>query len=162
MKYGLALLMAITIGAGIAVTVACNDEVDVIPSCGEIPTGGCPKNGDTCTDLTCAAVYTCTADGTWLLQEKCPLHEGGLPDAGTADAAPDALPERDASFLQDVPGPSGGPGCEDLEQPDCPLSRMEYCPANQCCQCEDLYYCQSGGWQIWGSCNDGGALVKEP
>jgi len=158
MKYGLACGLALILGAGIAVTLACNDAVDVLPSCGEIPAGGCPQRGDTCEDRTCDTVYTCTADGVWSLVEKCPLHEGGLPDAGAVDAAQDAAPERDASFLQGVPGASGGPGCEDLEQPDCPLSRMQYCPSNQCCQCEDLYYCQGGGWQSWGACNDGGGL----
>lgn len=135
-------------------TTACGDVPQPVV-CRDIPDGGCPYNAQACEDPTCAAVYHCEADGTWLLDHVCPARDGATEaggdggDGGTNDGSPGA---RDAAFA-DVPGASGGPGCVDLEPPDCPLATGAACPANQCCGCEDLYVCVDGGWNPWGSCD---------
>jgi len=155
MRFRHVALGALVVGACVVAFVACSDDVIELDPCGEIPAGGCPRRGDTCSDPTCSTVYTCS-DGTWKLAQTCPLREGGE-DAASSDASDgslDAASPRDASWL-DVPGASGGPGCEDLEPPDCPLARVAACPANQCCDCEDLYVCRDGGWDVWGSCANG-------
>ena len=95
----------------------------------------------------------------------CPPREAGALDAaldGDADAAPDtSLPRFDASFIDAPPGYNGGPECDGLEQPDCPLGDILACPSG-CCNCEDLFYCQNGGWNHWGYCDDTGIHQDKP
>ncbi|HWL86153.1 MAG TPA: hypothetical protein VNO21_10145 [Polyangiaceae bacterium] len=155
-----ALGFLFVLGASAAAMDACDDNPQ-IASCGEIPAGGCPRRGDTCGDRTCASVYACGNDGQWSFVQTCPAQEGGASPDASADGASDAQPLRDASIF-DVPGAAGGPGCPDLQPSDCPLARLEYCPENQCCDCEALFYCGSGGWQPWGDCLDGGTLEPAP
>ncbi|WP_394834152.1 hypothetical protein LVJ94_47365 [Pendulispora rubella] len=145
---------ALLLGAGAAlltlaaVAAGCEDSLITLAPCGEIPAGGCPRRGDTCADVTCDAVYTCT-EGAWTRIATCPTREAGPRfDAGNDDA--DAAPPSDASWL-DVPGSNGGPGCADLEPPDCPLGLAASCP-NGCCGCEDLFVCRNRGWEFWGTC----------
>lgn len=75
----------------------------------------------------------------------------------SGDAA-DGAPENDARLSRDVeadvPGAFGGPGCEDLEMPDCALGTALACGAD-CCGCGDLYTCQGGNWIPWGACVNG-------
>jgi hypothetical protein len=65
---------------------------------------------------------------------------------------------RDVSI--DVEGAFGGPGCVDLQAPDCPLGLAISCP-NGCCGCEDLFVCRNGGWNLWGQCVDGGITQSD-
>ncbi len=135
-------------------TVACQLSSEEEP-CLNIPDGGCPGVDPTnCLDVTCAAIYTCQPNGTWVEAVVCPAREAGV-DA-TADVTPpvETGAPRDASI--DVPGAFGGPGCTDLEDPDCPLGMALACGPG-CCGCSDLYVCQDGGWLLWGECLDGGA-----
>jgi hypothetical protein len=139
------------------VAAACKDSPPPA-QCNDIPGAGCPvDNGaDACTDKTCAAVYSCQ-DGSWVLDHTCPGYD---PDAAAAgdDAPVEAAPTADASF-DAPPGAFGGPGCEDLQPPDCSLGTALACAGTpDCCGCEDLYVCVSGGWDLWGSCQDGGIV----
>jgi hypothetical protein len=134
---------------------ACSDTPPP-PQCHDIPTAGCPEdNGaDPCTDVTCAAVYACQ-NGSWVLVKSCPNYS---PDAGPTpvDASADASP-FDATGIDAPPGAFGGPGCADLQSPDCSLGTALTCGAAQdCCGCVDLYVCNGGGWDLWGECVDGG------
>jgi len=146
----------VTIGATLA--FACDDGTAIV-DCRNIPAGGCPRTTDAvCDDPTCAAVYVCKADGTWSLDHTCPPH----PDAAADTASPpprDAAAPRDVEI--DVPGASGGPGCEDLEPPDCPLGTAAACPSG-CCGCEDLFVCVNHGWNSWGTCDDDAGIVARP
>jgi hypothetical protein len=146
---------------------AFEDPVEAAP-CNDIPEGGCPAPADSdggvienCkADPTCSALYACQPTGGWSLLVECPARprEAGVADA-RADARRDASELRDVAF--DVPqGASGGQGCVDLEAPDCPLSLGLACPADSCCCCQDLYVCEDGGWNLWGYCADGGAIVQ--
>jgi hypothetical protein len=140
---------------GIAAFLACGDSPQPI-LCRDIPAGGClagEGDGSACVDPSCTATYLCNlADGTWQFDQACPPHEGGAPDAST-DAHPESGPAtRDAS-IDAPPGSSGGPGCAPLEQPDCTLADALACPAGSCCNCDDLFVCQNGGWNHWGTCN---------
>ncbi len=161
MKYVICTLLVVL---GLGVFIACGDLPQPI-ICHDIPAGGCPsENGAACQDPTCTDAYLCNlADGTWVLDHPCPSHEGGVADAAS-DAAHEAsmLPPRDASF-DAPPGANGGPGCPPLEQPDCALGDGLACPsATGCCNCEDLYVCQSGGWNHWGACNPAtGAITPD-
>ncbi len=135
--------------------IACGDDPTFVP-CRDIPAGGCPHTrGASCeSDPTCRAIYTCE-DQKWIVETVCPE----ITDSGavTPDAAADSgvtFLERDASFVA-PPGASGGPGCADLEPPDCTLSLALACSADQCCGCEELYVCDNGGWIVWGTCNAG-------
>jgi hypothetical protein len=133
---------------------ACNDTPPPA-QCHDIPAAGCPvDNGvDPCTDPSCAAVYTCQG-GSWVLDHACP---GYSPDAGGADAAYEAAPTNDAAATDAPPGANGGPGCADLQPPDCSLGTALACSGTpDCCGCVDLYVCNNGGWDLWGSCQDGG------
>jgi hypothetical protein len=146
-----AALAALSLGSA-----ACQLSSEEEP-CLNIPDGGCPGVDPTnCLDVTCAAIYTCQPNGTWVEAVACPAREAGV-DA-TADASDATLlmegAPRDASV--DVPGAFGGPGCTDLEDPDCPLGMALGCGPG-CCGCSDLYVCQDGGWLLWGECIDGGA-----
>jgi hypothetical protein len=136
--------------AGFAIIVAC-DGGSLIASCHDIPDGGCPQQGGVeCQDPTCAAAYTCQADGGWSFAYACPAQDSGPPDV-----APDT-PVLDAGYDIDAPpGAFGGPGCTDLEPPDCPLGEALICSAG-CCGCIDLFVCDDGGWDPWGACTDAG------
>lgn len=139
---------------GLAVFAACGDSPQPI-ICHDIPAGGCPSdNGVACSDPTCTASYLCNlADGTWVLEGPCAAHEGGAPDAA-ADAPHEAgTTPKDAS-IDAPPGSNGGPGCAPLQPPDCTLGDALACPASAgCCNCDDLFVCQNGGWNHWGTCN---------
>lgn len=138
---------------GLAAFTACSDSPQPI-TCHDIPAGGCPsENGAACTDPACSSAYLCNhADGTWVLDHPCPGIEGGALDASSAapHEASSLLP-RDASFDAE-PGANGGPGCTGLEQPDCALGDALACPSG-CCNCTDLFVCQSSGWNHWGVCD---------
>jgi hypothetical protein len=140
------------IGAALALAVACGDAIND-QTCSNVPPGGCPlSHGVACDDPTCQAVYACEPGGAWRFDHACPAHDGGADAA--VDAPPDVLPPpSDASAFDVPPGAYGGPGCADLEAPDCPLGVALSC-AN-CCGCEDLFVCTNGGWNAWGACLDG-------
>jgi hypothetical protein len=139
------------------VVAACSDTPPPA-QCHDIPAAGCPvDNGaDACRDPTCAAVYTCQ-NGSWVFDHACP---GYSPDAapGAVDAGSEAAPANDAA-IDAPPGAYGGPGCEDLQPPDCSLGTALACgAAADCCGCVDLFVCNDGGWDPWGSCQDGGIV----
>jgi hypothetical protein len=139
------------------VAPACQLSPEAEP-CLDIPDGGCPGVDDTnCLDVTCAAIYTCEPDGTWIEAFVCPPREAGV-DASDAHAPSEAGPARDATV--DVTGAYGGPGCEDLEDPDCSLGEALACGIT-CCGCQDIFVCQNGGWQLWGECSDAGATPQD-
>ena len=147
MKRAISLFLA-------AIAIACSTDAPV-ETCKNIPTGGCPlSHGVACDDPSCAAAYACTTDG-WVLDHTCPPHDAGpdtsipIPDAGA----------RDVSI--DVPGANGGPGCAPLEPPDCPLGTALACPPGSCCDCLDLFVCDDGGWDPWGTCDDGGVISSK-
>ena len=141
-----ALLFATTLA------VACADDL-AATHCGEIPPGGCPRGTDACRDPSCAAVYVCAADGKWALDRTCALRDASAPPPNSdSSAAIDARARRDATT--NVPGASGGPGCEDLVTPDCSLSVALAC-GQGCCGCDDVFVCESGGWSLWGACLNG-------
>jgi hypothetical protein len=138
---------------------ACRDAPPPA-QCQDIPTAGCPEdNGaDACSDVTCAAVYACQ-DGTWVFRRTCPDYSADA--AQRPEAAPiDADSTGDAGI--DAPaGASGGPGCADLQAPDCSLGAALACGGVQaCCGCVDLYVCSDGGWDLWGACVDGGVTPQ--
>jgi hypothetical protein len=141
--------------AAVAVVVvgACDATVQSI-TCYDIPAGGCPVQGGVeCEDPTCAAAYNCLPDGGWQLAYACPAH-----DAAAVDVANE--PVSDAGFDIDAPpGAFGGPGCVELEMPDCPLGEALICGA-ACCGCQDLYICDDGGWDFWGECTDAGPTAE--
>jgi hypothetical protein len=140
-------------------------------ACHDIPKGGCPgfvaNDGNAtanCADPSCSALYSCQTDGGWNFIADCPVVDAGpdrlpVPDARVVEASR----RRDVDF--DVPpGASGGPGCIALQQcqGDCPLSVGIACPEGQCCGCCEFYVCDDGGWNDWGYCDEGGALVPSP
>ncbi len=135
---------------------ACQETVSQSP-CKDIPSGGCPlSHGLACEDPTCAAAYACNPDGTWTLDHACPGYDASAPPS--FDAAVEAgAPSFDASGFDAPPGSSGGPGCEALQEPDCPLSTALACPSG-CCNCEDLFVCDLAGqgWVAWGTCGPSG------
>ena len=135
---------------GAVLVWACSDAQQ-ITQCHDIPAGGCPVQGGVeCDDPTCAAAYTCNQDGGWTLAHACPSRDGSAQDTGI-DAPP---PPNDAGYDIDAPpGAFGGPGCNALETPDCPLGYALICKSG-CCDCEDLYVCDDGGWDPWGTCSD--------
>ena len=163
----IALLALLATGAA-SLTSACQQNYDESP-CHNVPAGGCPlSHGQACDDPACEAAYACNPDGTWELDHTCPGLDAStdantLTDAtdGAIDGASDTslgpVP-RDASI--DVPpGANGGPGCTPLETPDCTLGFALVCPQG-CCGCEDLFYCDNGGWVAWGSCDPDAGLVQ--
>jgi hypothetical protein len=143
---------------------ACGDDATPQP-CGDIPEGGCPlSHGVACEDPACRAVYFCLPNDVWQLDQLCPPREAGsLEDASFVDAGvPDhdaAPPPSDAS-IDAPPGAFGGPGCDELQTPDCSVGLALACGAG-CCGCEDLFVCNQGGWDLWGACRDGG-VVRTP
>lgn len=137
----------------LAIGVSCSafDDLPVPQTCHGIPEGGCPGSGKAnCEDLTCAAIYTCESDGGWSLSVACPARDGGVRDASESMA-------RDVDI--DVPPGAYGAGCMDLEGNDCNLGLALSCPANQCCGCANIFVCNDGGWDPWGSCLESGAFV---
>jgi hypothetical protein len=151
MKTWLALCV-LALGVAVTAAIACSDAPNEQP-CKNVPPGGCPlSHGFACDDPTCEAAYACEPGGAWRFDHACPPRDAG-PDA-LLDA-PAAPPPRDAAI--DVPpGAFGGPGCADLEPPDCPLGLALSCSG--CCGCEDLFVCSDGGWAAWGACFDGGLV----
>jgi hypothetical protein len=130
----------------------CDSAID--QPCTNIPAGGCPlAYGQSCSDPACAAVYACNPGNKWELKMTCPPREGGMPTDAGAEASP-----KDAS-IDAPPGAFGGPGCVDLQMPDCPLGVALICTSG-CCGCEDLFVCQDGGWNAWGTCGPDGAVPK--
>ncbi|MDB5221261.1 MAG: hypothetical protein JWO86_9188 [Myxococcaceae bacterium] len=147
------------IAAVLAVLGACSDAATASP-CSDIPAGGCPLSyGVACQDPTCEAVYSCQANKVWQLDHTCPPHEAGVPAEASSEAgdgASDAPSEGSRSFDASIdapPGASGGPGCENLQAPDCSLGFALACPMG-CCGCEDLFVCQGGGWNYYATCNE--------
>ena len=146
--------------AGILIFACDGDKIEV--SCDEIPAGGCPKSGDTdvcAADPSCKAVYACN-DTKWTRLATCPDRPDVNADAATAEA--DTAPPRDASFV-DGPLPEGawgGPGCLDLQEPDCSLGLAATC-GQGCCGCEDVFLCTNGAWVAYGFCQDG-RVTKTP
>jgi hypothetical protein len=139
-----------------ALVAACAEDLPVA-KCGVIPAGGCPRSDDACRDPECAAVYFCAIGGAWTLDHACEPRDAGARDAADASSDLDGRGGRDAST--DVPGAAGGPGGEDLALPDCSLSVALAC-GQSCCECEDLFVCEDGGWSLWGSC-EGGVIVAD-
>lgn len=131
--------------------LGCDSAID--RPCTNIPDGGCPlAYGKSCDDPACAATYACLPGNKWERRATCPQRE-----AGAADAGPEAAP-KDAS-IDAPPGAFGGPGCADLQMPDCPLGTALLC-TNGCCGCEDLFVCRDGGWDPWGTCGPDGAVPQ--
>lgn len=141
-----------------AVVAACEDEPTKI-KCFDIPDGGCPVGyGDACEDPTRSATYQCMPGNVWQLEAQCPAHEAGAPeDAASVDAGEASAPVFDAS-IDAPPGAFGGPGCETLQAPDCPLGLVLACGG--CCGCEDLFVCENQGWTLWGSCSDDAGISQ--
>lgn len=129
--------------------LAACDATNAQTPCRNIPDGGCPLSyGVACDDPACAAAYACNADGTWRLDHTCaPRDAGGDVHVGPKDAG-----AKDVDL--DVQGAFGGPGCIDLQSPDCPYGLAATCGAG-CCGCSDLFVCRDGGWSAYGSCVDG-------
>jgi hypothetical protein len=152
-----ALLVAVV---AVALAAACDDP-PAIPQCGEIPDGGCPDDydADYCSDPTCVAVYSCTSTG-WVEGQVCPVRpiEAGadVEDAAEAEASVSDV------FIDAPAGAYGGPGCMDLEMPDCSVGTGLACGNMPgCCGCEDLYVCVDGGWTLWGECTDAGVVAGQ-
>ena len=146
----------------VALLVAACSSPPTPVVCKDIPSGGCPQdNGaDPCQDTCdCRAVYDC-ADGKWVFDRACPAEAPDACAAVQADAsdAPNEGATRDVG-IDAPPGSFGGPGCTDLEVPDCSLGTALLCMgATDCCGCQDLWICQGGGWVPWGVCGDAGAV----
>ncbi|HEX7604578.1 MAG TPA: hypothetical protein VF316_23330 [Polyangiaceae bacterium] len=129
---------------------ACSED-PVVQPCRDVPDGGCPLSyGKACDDPACSAAYACDPGGVWRLDHVCAPHDAG-PDAPKPPVDAGA---RDVDI--DVPGAFGGPGCAPLQTPDCPLGTALVCPNGACCDCTDLFVCRNGGWDPWGTCDDGG------
>ncbi len=146
-----------------ALSAAC-DDAEVPQPCSDIPPGGCPlSHGVACEDASCAAIYACRAGNVWELQQMCPGHDASASEPAEA-SAPDV--GSDVSLAYDAaidapPGAFGGPGCGTMQDPDCALGLALACPSD-CCGCEDLFVCNAGAWDLWGSCGDGGVLQSGP
>ena len=150
-----AVTLALVLGA-LAVAAACSDQA--IQPCRNIPAGGCPSaGGSECQDPSCATVYACNeVDGTWSFVRACPPQDGGNVQDANIDAAPDAGMDAD---IDAPPGAFGGPGCVTLQPPDCPLGLALVCSSG-CCGCTDLFVCNDGGWDPWGTCGDAGIVPQ--
>jgi hypothetical protein len=136
---------------------ACKDTPPPA-QCGNLAAPACPEdNGaDVCSDPTCASVYACQS-GTWSFLKDCPAYD---PEAGAhpIEAGDDASSAPDVS-IDAPPGAYGGPGCIDLQNPDCALGTAISCGGSAgCCDCQDLYVCQNGSWVTWGACTDAGIV----
>ena len=142
--------LAILAGANLLAS-SCSDTPPAV-RCKNIPAGGCPlSHGVACDDPACAAVYACV-DETWQLDRVCPKRADA---SGAVDAAGDRVTSGDAP-VRDVSLPDGaygGPGCRDLQLPECSLGAALACAS--CCGCEELFVCAAGGWNLWGTCENG-------
>ncbi len=171
-----ALLYAATAAVlGYVLAVACTDA-PLHDYCTGIPAGGCPGlDGSNCLDPTCEAIYSNDLECKWTFVTKCPNYKAPK-DGGPADGARDGPPgdargegrapdahahARDAGFV--LPdGAAGVLDCPMLELPDCDVASAAECPPQaNCCGCQDLWTCvdPDAGWNLWGECDDGGALV---
>lgn len=149
----LALAAAAAGVIAVAAMPSCSGGATAQP-CTDIPAGGCPiSRGLACDDPACAAVYACRSGNVWELERTCPPRDAGALDASPpADAAIEAAPPFDAS-ADAPPGANGGPGCGPLQPPDCSLGFALACSSG-CCGCEDLFVCESGGWNLWSTCKE--------
>ncbi|MEO7111340.1 MAG: hypothetical protein ABI183_12950 [Polyangiaceae bacterium] len=136
----------------LALASACNTDIPQQP-CRDIPDGGCPAYDNACNDPTCFTLYDCSPDDTWVVDMVCPAKTPVDADGIPIDSGSDGAGNVDASAYLAVPGALGGPGCQDLQNPDCSLGSAAAC--TDCCGCEDLYVCNSGGWNLWGVCTNG-------
>jgi hypothetical protein len=154
----------------LASAAACSQPDPIPTPCDNIPANGCPDDSECadacCADPCCAAAYSCN-DGTWSLEHTCSsfnlaacLRDSGSDsptspvDAACFDAAGINLPSGASA--------SQGPGCIDLEPPDCPLGEVLSCNPNStdpCFGCASLFYCQNGNWIPWGICSDDGGVA---
>ncbi len=135
----------------VAVAASCREDPAAVEACTNIPAGGCPlSHGIACQDLSCEALYACRAGNVWELDRACPPNEAGTPREASTEAGPEASRPFDAS-ADAPPGAAGGPGCGPLQPPDCSLGFALACPSG-CCDCEDLFVCQNGGWSYWATC----------
>ena len=150
-----AVIPAAALGVALALGLACSDGATAVP-CSNIPPGGCPiARGVSCEDPACEAVYACRPNNVWQLDHPCPARDASAPrPEPEVDAGEDAPAIPDASF-DAPPGAFGGPGCPSLQAPECALGVALSCGAG-CCGCEDVFVCASGGWELWGTCADGG------
>ncbi|HEY3818117.1 MAG TPA: hypothetical protein VGL81_13150 [Polyangiaceae bacterium] len=154
MKHPLVVLV-VPVAAALFAVPACSDP-PIPATCNDLAPPACPteEDADVCVDVECASVYACNS-GSWTFVQTCPNYS---PEAGVhpVEAGPDTSSELDAPF-DAPPGTYGGPGCVDLEMPDCSLGTALACAGTaDCCGCTDLYVCDSGGWEPWGECVDGG------
>jgi hypothetical protein len=144
--------------AVIVLVVAACDSTPTPVECHNIPAGGCPQdNGaDVCGgDMSCTAVYDCV-NGGWVFDQMCPPRAH---DASTDTGASDVTTPVSDVHLDAPPGSFGGPGCTDLETPDCSVGTALLCAgATDCCGCTDLWVCQNGAWVSWGTCGDAGVV----
>ncbi len=157
------VLVSCVVAGALAAVIACSsctDDPATVEPCNDIPAGGCPlSNGVACEDPSCTAVYACRANRVWELDHVCPPHEAGAAEASSeageaGDAASDGPREGSRPFDASIdapPGAGGGPGCEDLQAPDCSLAVGLACPMG-CCGCEDLFVCNNGGWDYYATC----------
>jgi len=152
-------VLALPVVGALLVAPGCNDP-PLPATCQDLQPPACPTeyDADVCGDLECASVYACD-NGTWSFVQTCPNYS---PEAGVhpVEAGADTSSQFDAPF-DAPPGAFGGPGCVDLEQPDCSLGTALACTgAADCCGCMDLYVCTSENWVIWGECVDGGLTAN--
>ncbi len=143
------LVASIGVTLFVSLVVACQGDLPAPVKCTDIPAGGCPRSDDACVDPSCASVYVC-ASGAWRFDHACPARDASVDARGPTPT--DASAIRDVSI--DVPGASGGPGCDSLDLPDCSLAMAASCGPD-CCGCEDLFVCEGGGWSLWGACVNG-------
>lgn len=148
----LVLSLAFFASVSALLAAACQRDLSPQQPCRDIPEGGCPAYDNACMDPTCFTLYSCGPDDQWQVDQVCPAKEAGAPvDAGSSDASSNL---GDSGYLN-VPGALGGPGCQDLQTPDCALGVAAACTSNDCCDCQDLYVCDNGGWNLWGECANG-------
>jgi hypothetical protein len=147
-----------------AVALGCTTSDPSATRCRDIPQGGCPDDGLACNDPSCAALYSCNTDGTWGFVRACPALDAGAPAAdATGASSNDANSAWDVGWIDAPPGANGGPGCVDLQPPDCTLGLALACAAgggDPCCGCDTVFYCEDGGWSEWGVCTSDGGLVQ--
>jgi hypothetical protein len=145
------------VGVLLAAPACRNPPVAAV--CKDLAPPACPADddADVCVDVECASVYACDG-GSWTLVATCP---GYSAEAGVHPVEAGADTSLFDAPFDAPPGAFGGPGCVDLEMPDCSLGTALACAGTaDCCGCVDLYVCDSGGWEPWGECVDGGITTK--
>ena len=151
----LALLIAV---ASTFSPFACTPR-NAIPSCDEIPAGGCPtEGGGTCDDVECDAVYRCEL-GSWQLRESCSGNGGPTSSGAGGAGGADGLGGCTGVTIEDE---NAILGCSpDLQLPDCPAGAAE-----QCHPCLtggiDFFHCYDEGWEAVAFCDEDGQVVVEP